>query len=264
MSDSLAFFLVTIELILFFAFDFLFARVLNTLKQDHPELEECAPEDSPDLDPVAVIDSLRHTVVEVYEHHQQHYTQVPQQANSTPANVEEVEVRPISYVRENALHTTVVICGVVAPVLTVLQFLLPSGFHWCRFDPPPWLQFTGVVPGLAAVMVFAARAMHAGSLMEVSRQQWITLMWFRLDFMLIAAGVALIGAGAWLVALCMSAVALYLAHRVMRIERRLARLTRETRLVRGEVDVQHVYAPGTVEAQRALASSDVEGYNALK
>ncbi|KEG06249.1 hypothetical protein DQ04_15031020, partial [Trypanosoma grayi] len=71
MSDSFALLLASVELIVFFTFDFVFARVLNTLKHDHPELEECAPEDSPDLDPVAVIDSLRHTAVELYDHQQQ-------------------------------------------------------------------------------------------------------------------------------------------------------------------------------------------------
>ncbi|PWV10118.1 hypothetical protein C3747_72g136 [Trypanosoma cruzi] len=84
------------------------------------------------------------------------------------------------------------------------------------------MQYAALIPGLAAVFVFAARTTHVAQYSDVSKQQWILLMWFRLDFMCIMSVVALCGAGAWLVAGCMFAVALYLAHRVMRIEKRLA------------------------------------------
>ncbi|EAN84067.1 hypothetical protein, conserved, partial [Trypanosoma cruzi] len=134
----------------------------------------------------------------------------------------------------------------------------------CRIILPVWVQYAALIPGLAAVFVFAARTTHVAQYSDVSKQQWILLMWFRLDFMCIMSVVALCGAGAWLVAGCMFAVALYLAHRVMRIEKRLAHLTHETQLVRGEVDIEHVYLPGSEQAERALASSDVQGYNALK
>ncbi|ESL06317.1 hypothetical protein TRSC58_06011 [Trypanosoma rangeli SC58] len=266
MAESLVFFLATIELIFFFTFDFILARILNALKQDHPELEECAPEEAPDLDPIAVVDSLRHTVVEIYDYQHQRFTRTSGGAMDdavTGAGIDETPP-PSLYSHGNALYGAVVVCGLAAPVITFLQFVFPTALGWCRFEMPVWLQYLVVIPGLAAAFLFAARTLHVTHYTEVTRQQWILLMWFRLDFMCIMSVVALFGAGGWLIASCMFVVALYLAHRVMRIEKRLAHLTRETQLVRGEVDLEHVYRPGSAEAEQALASSDVQGYSALK
>ncbi|RNF27330.1 uncharacterized protein Tco025E_00400 [Trypanosoma conorhini] len=266
MAESFTLFLATVELIFFFTFDFVLARVLNALKQDHPELEECAPEDAPDLDPVAVVDSLRHTVVEIYDYQHQRLTgnAVGAMADAVPGEDFASSPPPPSYSRGNVLYSAVVVCGLAAPAITFLQFVFPTALGWCRFELPAWLQYIFVIPGLAAVFLFAARTTHVARYTEVTRQQWVLLMWFRLDFMCLMSAVALFGAGGWLVALCMFAVALYLAHRVMRIEKRLAHLTRETQLVRGEVDIEHVYRPGSEEAERALAASDVKGYSALR
>lgn len=266
MGDSLALFLGTAELLCFFVFDFILARTLNTFKQDHPELEECAPEDVPDVDPVAVMGSLRQTVVEMYDNQQRWPGGNAEGGPVNDAINPEVVTppQPFPCSRKNVLHSAVVVCGLVAPIVTVLQVLLPGLFGWCRFDVPAWLQYVGVIPGLAAVLVVATRTLRVASLSEISRQQWMLLMWFRLDFMCITSAVAFLGAGSWLVAACMLIVALYLAHRVMRIENRLKYLTHETQLVRGEVDLQHVYPPGSEQARQALASSDVQGYSALR
>ncbi|EKG06128.1 hypothetical protein TCSYLVIO_002783 [Trypanosoma cruzi] len=266
MAGFLGLFLATVELLLFFIFDLILARVLNTLKLDHPELEECAPEDLPDLDPAAIVDTLQHNLEELYDHQHRRFTGDTKEY--TAFNETEVEFAPVPPPppcnREKILHGIILVCGPAAPLFTCLQFLFPTAFGWCRFLLPVWVQYAALIPGLAAVFVFAARTAHVAQYSDVSKQQWILLMWFRLDFMCIMSVVALCGAGAWLVAGCMFAVALYLAHRVMRIEKRLAHLTHETQLVRGEVDIEHVYLPGSEQAERALASSDVQGYNALK
>ncbi|CCW65445.1 unnamed protein product [Phytomonas sp. EM1] len=98
-------------------------------------------------------------------------------------------------------------------------------------------------------------------LVEVSKTRWISMMWFRLDFMFIMSVVALFGAGAWLVALCLCSVAVYSVHRLIKMEKHLNKVQRDTQLVRGEVDVSRVLKPGTEESKRATGIH--EGYNAL-
>ncbi|KAG8344426.1 hypothetical protein ERJ75_000352400 [Trypanosoma vivax] len=277
MEESFALLLSTIVLIAFFAFDFFFARLLNMLKQDHPELEECTPEGAPDIDPVAAIDSLKQTAIEMYDYQQQRFgfrdgkiiTGVSTSSHpcegTTTYGTDETTSPPLASQRKtgSALHFVVVVCGFAAPIVTVLQLLWAGAFGWCRFSLPSWIEYVGAFTGLAGVFLYAARVSHCSRFSEVSRQQWLALMWFRLDFMCIVSVAAFLGAGAWVVSLCLLVVGFYLAHRVMRIEKRFNMLQRETQLVRGEVDLEHVHVPGTKEAARALASSDVRGYNAL-
>ncbi|CBH10841.1 hypothetical protein, conserved [Trypanosoma brucei gambiense DAL972] len=273
MELSFAFLLSTVVLIVFYAVDFFFARLLNVLKQDHLELDECSPEESPDLDPVLVVSSLQQTAVEMLEYQRRRFRMDEGKGLSVtpeidPAPPTTVDVGCLSIAAsprrsENVVHVVVIICGLVGPFATVCQALFPNAFGWCRFNFPYFVQYIGAFSGVASVSVYTGRVWHCSSYSEVSRKQWLELMWFRLDFMCLTAVAAFLGAGSWVVTICLLAVGFYLAHRVMRIEKRIEALQLETQLVRGEIDVDRVFAPGTAEAARALGTSDRHGYDAL-
>lgn len=274
MTDGLPTALCFLELIIFFGFDFVYAKKLNEQKNAHPELDDCAPNESPDLDTMAVLDSLTATAVDLYQHERERFTGVPAPASTheysnlddrgaagAAANAAGDRVDVAENGGKNMMHTLVVVCGVVAPVLTLLLILMPSAFGWTRFPVPSAVAYFAAVPGLAATALYAMRSYELTQVYDVTKTEWITMMWFRLDFMFIMAAVALLGLGAWVIAGCLLVVAMYLAHRVMKMEKQLNRVQRHTQLVRGEVDVVRVLVPGSAESKKATGVS--EGYSAL-
>lgn len=276
MTDGLPTALCFLELIVFFAFDFVYAKKLNEQKSAHPELDDCAPTESPDLDTMAVLDSLTATAVDLYQHERERFTGVPAPASTreysslddhttttAAATTGAGGDRPdaLDHGGKNMLHTLVVVCGVVAPVLTLLLILMPSAFGWTRFGVPNALAYMAAVPGLAATALYAMRSHELTQVYDVTKTEWINMMWFRLDFMFIMAAVAFFGLGAWVITGCLLVVAMYLAHRVMKMEKQLNRVQRHTQLVRGEVDVTRVFVPGSAESKKATGVS--EGYSAL-
>ncbi|KPA74530.1 hypothetical protein ABB37_09184 [Leptomonas pyrrhocoris] len=274
MTDGLPTALCFLELIVFFCCDFFYAKKLNEQKNAHPELDDCAPNESPDLDTIAVLDSLTATAVDLYQHERERFTGVPAPANArdyafidehgpsaaTAAAMNRSDAAD-NVGSNNIVHAVVVVCGVVAPVLTLLLVLLPSVFGWTRLHVPSVLSYLAAVPGLAAAGLYAMRAYDLTQVFDVTKTEWMAMMWFRLDFMFIMAAVALLGLGAWAITGCMLAVAMYLAHRVMKMEKQLNRVQRHTQLVRGEVDVERVLVPGSAESKKAAGIN--EGYSAL-
>ncbi|AAZ13486.1 hypothetical protein, conserved [Trypanosoma brucei brucei TREU927] len=273
MELSFPFLLSTVVLIVFYTVDFFFARLLNVLKQDHLELDECSPEESPDLDPAFVVGSLKQVAVEMLEYQRRRFHMGETGVPSTAADSDPVPSATVdfcnlptaasSHPSENVVHVVVIICGLVGPFATVCQALFPNAFGWCRFNFAYFVQYIGAFSGVASVSVYTGRVWHCSSYSEVSRKQWLELMWFRLDFMCLMSVAAFFGAGSWVVTICLLAIGFYLAYRVMRIEKWMQSLQVETQLVRGEVDVDRVYVPGTVEAAKALGTSEKQGYNAV-
>ncbi|KPI85706.1 hypothetical protein ABL78_5238 [Leptomonas seymouri] len=270
MADGLPTALCFLELIIFFTFDFLYARKLNELKNAHPELDDCAPNESPDLDTLAVLDSLTATAVDLYQHERERFTGVPAPANTReyvtvdehgPSATAAAEQPEVFSGGKNMMHTLVVVCGVASPALTLLLILMPSAFSWTRFSVPSALSYIAAVPGMAATGLYAVRSYETTRVFDVTKTEWIAMMWFRLDFMFLMAAVALFGLGAWMIGGCLIAVAMYLAHRVMKMEKQLNRVQRHTQLVRGEVDVERVLVPGSAESKKAAGIN--EGYSAL-
>ena len=273
MTDGLPTALCFLELIIFFCFDFFYAKKLNEQKNAHPELDDCAPTESPDLDTMAVLDSLTTTAVDLYQHERERFTGVPAPANtreytsideqgpSSPGAAAAVRPNAFDQGGKNMMHTLVVLCGVVAPLLTLLLILVPSICGWARFSVPAAMAYVAAVPGLAATGLYAMRSYELTQVFDVTKTEWIAMMWFRLDFMFIMAAVALFGLGAWAIAGCLLVVAMYLAHRVMKMEKQLNRVQRHTQLVRGEVDVERVLVPGSAESRKAAVIN--EGYSAL-
>ncbi|CCD14018.1 unnamed protein product [Trypanosoma congolense IL3000] len=270
MSNSFAFWVTTIALIAFYVADFLLARLLNSLKDDHPELDECSPEETPDLDPLTVINSLQKTAEEMVDYQRRRFRtgEAGGFAADSTATVDVGDIPPMSapssHRKSNVMHTIVVLCGIAGPFVVVFEALLPSVFGWCRFDFPVFVEYIGAFAGLASATVYAGRVSHCSSYRDVTRSQWLELMWFRLDFMCLTSIAAFLGTGSWFVTVCLLAVGFYLAYRVMRIEKRVRALQLETQLVRGEVDVERVYVPGTAEAAQALGTAGRQGYDALK
>ncbi|CCW69638.1 unnamed protein product [Phytomonas sp. Hart1] len=277
MTRNFSTFLGLVELLVFLIFDFIYAHALSSHKNNHPELEECAPQDSPDLDTLKVLDSLAAEVVEIYKYQRHrltgsntHYSYVendyvtlevnprnpPADGLSSDGLFAPSPRRPVS-----ALHATVVLCGIAAPIFTLLTLLFPSAFSWAFFVFPTWLSYVFVAPGLGATALYVARVLMLLELVEVSKTQWISMMWFRLDFMFIMSTVAFLGVGAWLVAICILSVSIYSVHRLIKMEKHLNQVQRDTQLVRGEVDVSRVLKPGTAESKKATGI--IDGYSAL-
>lgn len=266
---SLPVLLGLLELVAFFVCDYLYARALNAHKRQFPELEDCAPTESPDLDTVAVLDSLATTAVEFYDQSRERITgesgtrgaRTYTSVDSPLPELPEVPSVPGASHALNPLHAVVVVCGVAAPLAAVLLLLLPGPFGWTAFYVPLWLSYLAITPGLAVVGLYGARAYSLVSYTDLTKTQWISMMWLRLDFMGIMGVMALVGVGAWFVAACMIGVAAYLAHRVMKVEKHLRSIQRDTQLVRDEVDVTRVLKPGSAESKRAMGIQD--GYSAL-
>ncbi|KAG5471504.1 hypothetical protein LSCM1_01597 [Leishmania martiniquensis] len=270
MSDSVPSALCFLDLIVFFAADFFYAKKLSEQKNAHPELEDCAPSTSPDLDTMAVLDSLTATAVDLYHHERERFTGVAAPANSREyAAVGEngmIGQRVSSLdlgdpAGKTVLHTFVVVCSIAAPILTLLLVLVPSLLGWTRFRVHPSVSYLAAVPGLAAAGFYAMRSYELSPVFEVTKTEWIAMMWLRLDAIFIMSAVAFFGLGAWVVAGCMVATAMYLAHRLMKMEKHLSRVQRHTQLVRDEVDVTRVFVPGTEESKRASGIND--GYSAV-
>lgn len=270
MSESLPGVLCFLGLIVFFVADFFYAKKLNEQKNAHPELDDCAPATSPDLDTIAVLDSLTATAVDLYRHERLRFTGVAAPANPNEyAAVGEngVSEQPAANLDvgdqtgKTAMHTIVVVCSIAAPMLTVLLALMPSLFGWTRFRVHSSIAYLAAVPGMATAGFYTVRSYELTRVFDVTKTEWISMMWLRLDAIFVMSAVAFFGVGAWMVAVCMVITAMYLAHRLMRMEKQLNRVQRHTQLVRDEVDVTRVLVPGTEESKRASGIND--GYSAL-
>lgn len=261
-------FLGNVELMMFFAADFVFAHTLNNLKLDHPAIDDCSPPQSPDLDAGAILNSLKETANDLYNHEVDRlgrddaYQSIPSSAELESGHMY-VEDTPMQTVRGNVLHASVVVCGFLAPLFATLQLLFPDAMNFARFSTPQWLQFLAVVPGMVIVGLYVTRTMRVLLFTDVTKSQWLQLMWFRLDLMCLLAALTLVGMGSWLVSLCMIAVSLYLAHRLLNTEKRLSRAQHTSQLIRREVDLERVYVPGTAEAARALGKDTIMGYQSV-
>lgn len=247
-----------IELTAFYIFDFIFAQALNRYKRDFPELDDCAPEGTPDIDSSGFVRVVANGAMNMYQ--------------GGDGGVENhgreelgVSAEPLSLAAAagaNPVHTVVVVASVLGPLCSVLMTLLPHSASWMAQERPTWLRDIFVALGLALDVLFIARTLSVMRFSEVTKTLWLSLMWFRLDFMLLMAVVALVGFGSIVVGLCLLAVGLYLAQRVMQLEKRLASLQLETQLLREDaMDIDRVLVPGSEESRKAVGHGD--GYTNL-
>ena len=224
MSDGVIRFVGCVDMIVFFVSDFFFAYILHQLKKDHPVIDDCAPDQGTrDVDTIAVLSFMNNPTAAMsgLAGGAQHDDDERGQEKSTQS-------------REDVIHKLVIVASFSAPIFSFLQVVSPTTLAWSQFAVPTWLGYLTMVPGLGVVMFYASRATRVAHFEEVSKAQWLSMMWFRLDIICVMATIFLLGWGDWLVAGCLYAVALYLAHRLMITERRLVSVTSKTQLVRDE------------------------------
>ncbi|CUG89900.1 transmembrane protein, putative [Bodo saltans] len=263
MVDGVVRFVGCVNLVAFFISDFYFAYVLHQLKQDHPSIDECSPggNDDEEMDAMAVMSTLQKTVQDLAAG-----TSLGVAA-SIGRRMEEGDrsnYDSLSPAKERSklIHKFVIIASFAAPIFGFLQIMAPIAMSWSMFEVPTWLGYLSVIPGLGVCMFYASRALRVANFEDVSKSQWLAMMWFRLDMMCVMGVVMLLGWGDWLLALCLFVVALYLAHRLLVTERRLSAELKNTQLIREEINLE------TLKPTASSLSGGVEsankGYDAIR
>jgi hypothetical protein len=274
MSDAVVRFVGCVDMIIFFAADFFFAYVLHRLKQDHPAIDDCAPDSGlRDVDTIAVLSFMNNPTLSTAGDGSPYAGRTA----ATAAQNGSADLSASSSLfpgaaaavdRENLIHKLVMAASFSAPIFSFLQVVSPSSLAWSQFAVPLWLGYLTMVPGLGIAMFYASRATRVSHFHEVSKAQWLSMMWFRLDIICVMATIFLLGWGDWLVAGCLYAVALYLAHRLMITEKRLVTVTSRTQLMREEISSggggsEAMTGGGGANSAASAASPSLKGYDSI-
>lgn len=220
--DGIVYGVGCMEFIMFFASDFYIAYTLNQLKQQHPAIDDCAPDDEAvvemDAEPGV---SNAHLASSAY----------------SAASIVAAAVTATPMTSGSRLHSAVVMLSVAAPFFCFLQIISPDSMSWSLWSVPVWLSYVTIIPGLGLSIFYALRAARVSQIGDtVTKSSWLSVMWFRLDVVCAMATVMLLGWGDWLVAACLYAMDLYLAQRLLSTERRLVKATRSTQLLSDDLD----------------------------
>lgn len=264
MSDTVVRFVGCIDMIIFFVADFFFAYVLHRLKQDHPAIDDCAPDrGTRDVDTIAVLSFMNNPTLSTAAAEGSAYA--GRATTTEAAGFTSSSVVTMNNNREDIIHKLVMAASFSAPIFSFLQVVSPSSLAWSQFAVPLWLGYLTMVPGLGIAMFYASRATRVSHFQEVSKAQWLSMMWFRLDIICVMSTIFLLGWGDWLVALCLYAVALYLAHRLMITEKRLVTATSRTQLMRDHDIVSSREEAGGYGAGCAPTSAapSLKGYDSI-
>lgn len=258
---NLYYFISCLEMTFFFVVDFVYTQGLNRYKREFPELDDCAPRGVPDVDSKETMRFLAEVTERAREGNVDGIFSSSSLGQPTAEEGRDIESRQW-IIEMKLVHAAVVVASIVGPLCALLMTLLPHAMVWAAHDRPSWLREICLPIVFALDALFTARTLSLGHLSDVSKTVWLSLMWFRIDFMLIISLVAFIGFGFTVVGLCLFAVSLYLAYRIMELEKRLASLQEETQLLRSEdTDVKIVLVPGSEESKHAVGIS--EGYSQL-
>lgn len=282
---TFAYFFSCLELTVFYVFDLYFVQALNRYKREYPELDDCAPQSLPDVDgneitraafvaaqgAANVLNTRNDTQLCSGDNPNSRDAENPQnyvkmgegRSGSSADSVPSLFSSKAAFFAR-PLHAFVVIASMVGPICAFLMTLFPHFTLWMSQDRAGWLRDIAVMIGLAIDILFIARIRYVQNFAEVSKSMWVSLMWFRLDFMLLMAINAIVGFGAILVGMCMLVVDLYLIYRLMKVEKALESEQLETQLLRDDAmtQVNDVLVPGSVES-RKIAGVD-SGYTALQ
>lgn len=261
-----------LELVAFYVCDFVLAQALLRFKKEYPELDDCSPEESPDPYRLSEhwMQQATHAAADMYNNSisdSYRGAHVSGDARNGDAGMSERDRlyggagRP-PLVSQRVAHFAVVVASVFGPLAAALMLFMPHSFQWMTHQRPAWIRDVFVAVGLALDAILIARTAAIVKLPEVSKDYWLSLMWFRLDFMLLVGAVALFGFGAVFVGPCLLCVGGYLAYRMVRLEKRLSSLQSETQLLPEEVmDATRVLVPGSEESKKASGLG--EGYSNL-
>ena len=244
--DGVIFSVGCIEFVTFFVADYYIAYTLNKLKEQHPAIDACAPED----DEPATVDADGSGAA---------------QSNAySAASMIATSVTGTPIANGSRVHALVVGLAVAAPFFLFLQIVAPSSVAWTMWNVPSALSYLVIIPGLGLAIFYALRAMRVAEIGdEVTKSSWMAVMWFRLDVICAMATVMLLGWGDWLVAACLYGVDLYLAQRLLATERRLVRATRSTQLLREDLDEREELANdnGATASTRPSAAPIIRSTN---
>jgi hypothetical protein len=258
MTDGIIRFVGCVNLVAFFISDFYFAYVLHQLKQDHPSIDACSPgDDEVEMDAMAVMSTLQKTVQNLAEG-----TSLGVAASLGQRMEEGGTYNEVSEAKERSklIHKFVIVASFAAPIFGCLQIVAPIAMSWSMFEVPTWLGYLSVIPGLGVCMFYASRALRVANFEDVSKSQWLSMMWFRLDMMCVMGVVMLLGWGDWLLAICLFIVALYLAHRLLVTERRLSAELKHSQLIREEINLETLRPSTTAAAAEGVN----KGYDAIR
>lgn len=284
---NFSYFFSCLELTIFYVFDLYFVQALNRYKREYPELDDCVPPSLPDVDGSEIAkaalmtaheaatalgsrsdakDSLNASYMAHKAENPQHSMLMGDGEGAGGASADSIRSLFSSKAAflSRPLHAAVVIASVLGPTLSLLMTLFPHFTMWMGRGRPAWLRDIALMIGLAINVLFIARIRYLQHFSEVSKSMWVSLMWFRLDFMLLMAINAIIGFGAILVGACMLFVDLYLIYRIIRLEKALESQQLETQLLRDDAitQVNHVLVPGSTESKKAVGIDS--GYTELQ
>eukprot|EP00658_Telonema_sp_P-2_P078224 TRINITY_DN7276_c0_g1_i4.p1 TRINITY_DN7276_c0_g1~~TRINITY_DN7276_c0_g1_i4.p1 ORF type:complete len:266 (-),score=52.52 TRINITY_DN7276_c0_g1_i4:375-1172(-) len=145
-----------------------------------------------------------------------------------------------SHTKQQLIHLAVIVASFGIPIFGLLQVFFPNSFmSWSMFDVPNWIGILTMVPALMIVIVYCARAVRVSSFSSVTKTQWLSMTWFRLDVTCLMAALFLVGWGDWFLALLWGIVAGYLAYCLLATERTLQSMVSNTQLMRDEAGGNH-------------------------
>ena len=251
--------------LLFFVTDFYMAYLLQNLKRNHPTIEEVSP---PPFD--EVVSTLRSEGVEGDEEMDAANEPAGLHTGSTlrrgwqfrtgnrtvDAFLKRLEMKSEKD-KNFVVQLFVMLVSCFAPLLCFLQMVVPKSVGWTMFGVPDWLSYITVFPALGVAGFYLMRTYRIGNVLEVSRGQWISLMWFRLDIICVVATLMLLGWGDWLVSLCLYVIDVYLAQRLLFTERRLVSTAGGSQLLPDDVPRHPTEANQKINLPASRSSASV-------
>ena len=267
MVAGLVQFLGTVNLLAYFSADLYFAFALSRLKADHPDIDEAA-ERSRGVGGAASTNSRGYSNIEEGDTRGSGGFGLggASNANSDPITIvlraakdghgsvtgefsglfstirgrmsghEPLDGHDHTHTKQQLIHLAVIVASFGIPIFGLLQVFFPNSFmSWSMFDVPNWIGILTMVPALMIVIVYCARAVRVSSFSSVTKTQWLSMTWFRLDVTCLMAALFLVGWGDWFLALLWGVVAGYLAYCLLATERTLQSMVSNTQLMRDEV-----------------------------
>ena len=252
-------FLGSVNLLAYLAADLYFAFVLSRLKADHPDIDEASErsqqephrgyghvEEGGDFrvdsssnansDPITLV--LR-AARDGHEPITGEFSGLFSSIRGKFTGRSSFDDRP-SQTKKQLVHLAVIVASFGIPVFGLLQVFFPNSLmSWSMFHVPSWLGLLAMVPALMVVVVYCARAARISSFAAVTKTEWLSMTWFRLDVTCLMAVFFLIGWGDWFLAVLWGIVAGYLAYCLLATERTLQGMMANTQLMRDETDVRN-------------------------
>eukprot|EP00758_Cryptobia_borreli_P002577 Tbor_TRINITY_DN3133_c0_g1::TRINITY_DN3133_c0_g1_i1::g.14609::m.14609 len=263
--------------VIYYAADLCLSFTLSRLKVNHPAIDDAGdynvrysgyeniggnnpkPDEDLTVDPVTAVLSAARNGKEEFENLFQNIKGIAIGQETQGADGGNFQILTREERIEKAVYLFVVGSSIIAPFFCLIQILFPNSVPWSMWHVPSWLGFLIGIPGLMVSIFYAARATRIATFSEVTKVQWLSYSWFRMDVMCVMGLVLLLGWGNWIVAFSIFITCFYFTHRLMRIEKRLQRAVSRGQLM-GDghaVNIQPVMA-GMVRGAVEMGYQDHE------